>query len=176
MSIIGRDFKGHIMILIALGSNVSGPWGNPEQTVQRAINELNQPPLRLIRASSLYKTAAFGVTDQPDFINAVAQIETELAPEALMQHLHAIELNADRRRSERWGPRTLDLDLLDYNGQIKAGDGEFEGHQRPLILPHPGIGERSFVLEPLNEIAPDWIHPVHRKTSAQMLANLDSES
>ncbi|HFC04245.1 MAG TPA: 2-amino-4-hydroxy-6-hydroxymethyldihydropteridine diphosphokinase [Rhizobiales bacterium] len=160
------------MILVALGANVPGPWGTPRQTLERALTELGKSPCKLVKASTLITTKPFGVTDQPDFINAVAEITTELAPEALMAHLHDIELSADRRRSVRWGPRTLDLDLLDYNGLVLKGQGEFTGHQLPLMLPHPGIAERSFVLEPIAEIAPEWKHPVKQSTAAQMLQQL----
>lgn len=160
------------MILIGLGANVPGPWGKPRQTVERALEMLNMSPLLLVKASSLIVTKPFGVTDQPDFVNAVAQITTDLAPEALMARLHEIELAADRRRTVRWGPRTLDLDLLDYDGLILAGEGEGSGHQTALVLPHPGIGERTFVLEPIVEIAPGWRHPVTGLSAGAILQQL----
>lgn len=160
------------MILIALGANVPGPWGQPRQTLEKALTVLNQEPLSLIKSSTIIDSEPFGVTDQPNFVNAVAQIETELEPEALMKLLHEIELMADRRRTVRWGPRTLDLDLLDYNGLILKGDGEAVGHQTPLVLPHPGIGERAFVLEPIAEIAPDWKHPVFGSTADALLKKI----
>lgn len=160
------------MILIGLGSNVSGPWGSPQETVTKAIAELDKEPCSLVRASSLIVTAPFGKTDQPDFINAVAIITTTLAPQRLMAHLHEIELSADRRRTVRWGPRTLDLDLLDYDGMILKGDGPGVGHVRPMVLPHPGIAERQFVLDSIVEVAPDWVNVANGKTAAQMLSAL----
>lgn len=153
------------MILVALGSNIAGPWGSPEAAVKRALSELDRDGLRLVGASRLLVTRAFGVTDQPDFVNAVARIETKMSPAELMKKLHAIEAVAGRRRAARWGPRTLDLDLLDYNGSISndpAGP----------TLPHPGIAERLFVLKPLAEIAPGWVHPVLRKKAATLIAAL----
>jgi len=160
------------MILIGLGSNVPGPWGNPRQTIETALQRLNDPPCALIRASTLIVSKPFGVSDQPDFVNGVASIKTQLSPEKLMAHLHDIELSADRRRTVRWGPRTLDLDLLDYDGLILNGDGESRGHQLPLVLPHPGIGERTFVLEPIAEIAPDWKHPVLGLLASELLQKI----
>jgi 2-amino-4-hydroxy-6-hydroxymethyldihydropteridine diphosphokinase len=147
------------MILVALGSNVTGPWGMPRDTVLRALRELDGNGTRLVAASSLLETAPFGRLNQPSFVNAVARITTAMAPEALMLHLHDIERRAGRRRRMRWGPRTLDLDLLDYHGLVRRGR---------LTLPHPGIAERDFVLMPLMEIAPNWRHPVTRHTARTM--------
>ena len=160
------------MILIGLGSNVEGPWGKPADTIRTAIELLSGDKTQVIKSSRLMLTKPMGPIDQPDYVNAAVIITTGLDPEQLMRHLHDIELQADRRRSIRWGPRTLDLDLLDYDGRICAGDGAGRGHQKPLVLPHPGIAEREFVLGPIAEIAPDWQHPVTAKTAAQMLSAL----
>ena len=157
------------MILVALGSNISGPWGNPRQSVERALTALNQWPLRLIKVSTLLETAPFGNKNQPNFVNAVAIIETALAPEILLRRLHMIERIAGRKRAKRWGPRTLDLDIIDFNGQIKKQRGS---HQKALVLPHPGIAERVFVLAPLAEIAPRWRHPVTHQSAKVMLRKL----
>ena len=154
------------MILIALGSNQSGPWGTPGETVRKAFDRLNGGGLRLRRASRPVFSAPFGVTGQPAFVNAVAEVETALAPEALLERLHLIERMAGRRRTLRWGPRTLDLDLLDYHGLVRRPPA------RP-VLPHPGIAERIFVLAPLAEIAPRWRHPLTSLTAAGMLRRLD---
>ncbi len=154
------------MILIALGSNRNGRWGSPRQAVVEALKRLNTGGLRVKRASRLMISAPFGVTDQPDFVNAAAEVETKLSPEVLLMRLHHIERMAGRKRTLRWGPRTLDLDLIDYHGLVSPRPA------RP-ILPHPGIAERIFVLAPLAEIAPRWRHPVTRLTAAAMLARLD---
>lgn len=154
------------MILIALGSNQNGPWGNPQAAVRRALDELNRDGLKLVKASRLLVSAPFGLVNQPPFVNAVARIETHLPPLALMQKLHAIERCAGRRRILRWGPRTLDLDLIDYHGQILRPPSQ-------LLLPHPGIGERIFVLKPIAEIAPGWKHPVSRQSASLLLRHLD---
>lgn len=147
------------MILIGLGSNVNGPWGTPRETMLQALRELDTNGTEIVAVSRLVETAPFGKLNQPSFVNAVARIATAMPPETLMHHLHDIERRAGRRRRLRWGPRTLDLDLLDYHGLVRQGR---------LRLPHPGIAERDFVLTPLLEIAPTWRHPVTRR-SAQMM-------
>ena len=157
------------MILVALGSNQSGPWGTPQETVEHALRELNLFPIKLIKQSSLIKTAPFGVTNQPDFVNAVAEIKTALPPYALLRHLHMIERKAGRKRGRRWGPRKLDLDIIDYHGRKIKQKGLV---QKALILPHPGIAQRDFVLIPIAEIAPCWKHPVNHKSAIAMIQKL----
>src|SRR5688572_9315486 len=107
------------MIIIALGSNIDSPWGSPAATVRRALDFLGREGCRLVNSSSLVETLPLGRTDQPNFVNAVAQVETLMGPEALLDRLHAIEVLAGRRRGEKWGPRVLDLDLIDYDGLIR---------------------------------------------------------
>jgi 2-amino-4-hydroxy-6-hydroxymethyldihydropteridine diphosphokinase len=159
------------MILIALGANMVGPWGTPRQTLMRAARELAKDGLQLRALSRVIETAPFGRPNQPNFVNAVARIDTHLPPEALLARLHAIERAAGRRRAIKWGPRTLDLDLLDYHGfirgrqQLRAGSGA-------LVLPHPGIADRIFVLSPLAEIAPAWRHPQLHITAVQLLRRM----
>ncbi len=160
------------MILVAIGSNVPGPWGAPHETVERALSELDRPPLRLVKASRLIRTSPMGHHEQPDFINAVAIVASDLEAADLLAHLHDIELAADRRRSLRWGPRTLDLDLIDYDGRVITGADQVRTPHGPMVLPHPGIAQRAFVLGPIAEIAPDWRHPVTGKSAAEMLAGL----
>ncbi|MEW5893295.1 MAG: 2-amino-4-hydroxy-6-hydroxymethyldihydropteridine diphosphokinase [Pseudomonadota bacterium] len=133
-----------VQAFIALGANLE----NPASQIERAFAELGQlPETRLLARSSLYLTKPVGYTDQPDFINAVAELETALTPRALLEALLAIEQRHGRRREFRNAPRTLDLDLLLYNGLIM--------HEPGLTLPHPRMHERGFVLLPLLEIAPD---------------------
>ena len=129
---------------VALGANL----GDPASTLRAAFGALaNLPDSRIVRSSSLYRTAPLGLTEQPDFINAVAALETLLAPEALLDALLDLESRFGRLRGERNGPRSLDLDLLLYNDQ-------FLDLPR-LTLPHPRLHLRAFVLYPLAEIAPD---------------------
>jgi 2-amino-4-hydroxy-6-hydroxymethyldihydropteridine diphosphokinase len=156
------------MILIALGSNMSGSWGSPRSAIRKAIGHLDSRGCRLIRASSLYETSPLGKTDQPNFINAVARIETAMPAEALLEHLQQIESLAGRIPGEKWGPRALDLDIIDYNGAIRK--------RPPPVLPHPGLPQRPFVLAPIAEIAPRWRHPVLDKTAARLLKELRGQS
>ena len=118
-------------------------------------------------ASAFVRTSAYGKTDQPDFLNAVARIATRKTPEALLDYLQSIEKQAGRRRGERWAPRSLDLDILDFNGIVRESP--------PPVLPHPGIPHRPFVLRPIMEIAPRWRHPILGKTAAQMLKPLRAQ-
>ena len=156
------------MILIALGSNISGPWGTPQQSVQHALRALNRDGLKLVEASRLLLTAPFGKPNQPPFVNAVAHIETHLSPLALLQKLHAIEKEAGRRRKTRWGPRTLDLDIIDYHGLVRSTE--------KLVLPHPGIAERIFVLKPISELTAKWRHPTTHFSAQAMLRKLKGYS
>lgn len=157
------------MIIVALGSNMTGPWGTPQQTVERAFAVLDAGPIRMVSASPLIITAPFGRKNQPPFVNAAAAIATHLPPEALMRRLHMIERAAGRQRRLRWGPRTLDLDLIDYHGLVRAKRTQ---SIRPLVLPHPGVAERLFVLEPLEQVAPGWRHPVSREAAAFTIRKL----
>jgi 2-amino-4-hydroxy-6-hydroxymethyldihydropteridine diphosphokinase len=154
------------MIIVALGSNLDGPWGTPRQTVERAIIALNQFPLGVVARSKLIITSPFGKKNQPSFVNAVALIETALSPSTLLRKLHMIERAAGRQRRTRWGPRTLDLDLIDYHGLVRS-DPSMQLKQ--LVLPHPGAAIRDFVLQPIAEIAPRWRHPQLHKNAVQLL-------
>ncbi|MEM7632935.1 MAG: 2-amino-4-hydroxy-6-hydroxymethyldihydropteridine diphosphokinase [Pseudomonadota bacterium] len=162
------------MILIGLGSNMTGPWGKPRDCVGRALAALDEKPLKLSAASALIETAPFGRQDQPSYINAVARIETRLRALELLQALRVIERSAGRERRERWGERTLDLDILDYNGVVLEAGVE-QSTDAELVLPHPAIAEREFVLVPIAEIAPRWKHPVTGLTARAMLAALDTD-
>jgi 2-amino-4-hydroxy-6-hydroxymethyldihydropteridine diphosphokinase len=139
--------------LISLGANIRSPAGTPAQTLRAALGALAQR-VEITAISPFYEYEAWPEAGDPAFINAAAALRTNLQPFALMALLHEIETHFGRTRSRPNAPRALDLDLLDYDGQVLAG---------PLILPHPRIGERRFVLEPLRDIAPHWRHPVSGK-------------
>lgn len=148
---------------IGLGSNLAGPRAQ----IERALESLARlPRSRLLQRSRLYRSAPWGVVDQPDFVNAAAAVETALTPQELMQAMLDIERGVGRDRSgERWGPRILDLDLLLYGALTVAGSD--------LRVPHPHLHERVFVLLPLAEIAPQLEVP-GRGPISTLLAHLDT--
>jgi 2-amino-4-hydroxy-6-hydroxymethyldihydropteridine diphosphokinase len=158
------------MILVALGSNLASPWGLPRHTVLRAIEEMRRCDIQVLKVSKLYETAPMGQPNQPNYVNAVVSVATAMSPDALMRALHSIERSAGRKRLKRWGPRTLDLDLLDYHGLRRRGS---TSSIKPLTLPHPGISQRVFVLEPILDVAPDWKHPVTRVAARLTLRQLN---
>jgi 2-amino-4-hydroxy-6-hydroxymethyldihydropteridine diphosphokinase len=136
--------------VVALGSNV----GDPKANLDLAI-ALLRDATEVQKVSSYYPTKPVGYTDQPDFLNAVCIIESELPAMSLLKMLHGIEKAMGRERTIKWGPRTIDLDLIQYGDLISKAD--------ELILPHPRAHERKFVLEPWHEIEPDAILITHGK-------------
>ena len=151
------------MILIALGANLPGPAGQPARALDHALGELDGKGVKIRRVSSFYETPAWPNPADPVFVNAVAVVETALQPVELLALLHGVETALGRLRSAPNAPRTLDLDLLDYDGRVMNG---------AAILPHPRMTERSFVLVPLAEVAPNWRHPVSGQGVGELLAAL----
>lgn len=142
---------------IGLGSNI----GDREATLNRAVELLGKiEGIEVTAVSSFYNTAPFGYVEQPDFLNAAAEIKTALSPDGLLQVCMMIEKELKRERIIRWGPRTIDLDILLYDDSII--------NEEHLTVPHPRMHERDFVLKPLNEIAPCALHPVYRQTVREM--------
>lgn len=158
--------------LVALGANAPGPWGSPAETIARALEELDAAGITVDAISQFYETAAVGRAGQPAYVNAVASIKTAMPPEALLRRLKQIERAAGRRGGSPWGPRTLDLDILDYKGRVRHwrdGSPRFaRAGRRPLVLPHPWVEKRPFVLRPLLDVAPDWRHPVTKRTAREL--------
>jgi 2-amino-4-hydroxy-6-hydroxymethyldihydropteridine diphosphokinase len=138
---------------IAMGANL----GDRARSLSSAAASLGeQQGVRIVKGSRVYETAPVGVADQPEFLNAVLQVETDLSPRALMDLLLQVERQSGRIRRQKWGPRTLDLDLLLYGNRVIREPG--------LEVPHPHLHERGFVLVPLCDLCPDWRHPVLKKT------------
>ncbi|MFO0986734.1 MAG: 2-amino-4-hydroxy-6-hydroxymethyldihydropteridine diphosphokinase [Alphaproteobacteria bacterium] len=154
-------------IYIALGANLPGPAGPPRATLEAALVRLAAAGIGIVRRSRWYRSPAWPDAADPEFVNAVAEVETALPPAALLALLHEIEAALGRSRAAANAPRALDLDLVDYHGAVEAG---------PPALPHPRLHRRAFVLLPLAEIAPSWRHPVSRRAIGDLVAALGPET
>lgn len=139
------------MIYIALGANVPSPAGSPAVTLRRALEVMPAHGIRVVAVSRFYTSPAWPDAAQPPFVNVVAEVKTKLLPGELMRTLLLIEKAFGRVRKTKWEPRSLDLDLIDYGGLISDAPH--------LMLPHPWMHERAFVLKPLQDVAPGWRHP-----------------
>lgn len=148
-------------VYIGIGSNM----GDRRTNCLQAIEKLEGRGIAVRRVSSLYETEPWGVPDQPRFINMAVEAETGLSPEALLSVLKYIEREAGRLETIKWGPRIADLDILLYEDRIVE--------QEHLRIPHPYLHQRSFVLLPLAEIAPDVLHPVIKKTIREVKEELE---
>ena len=168
--------------LIALGANVASEQGKPAHTLHLALSAVARAGLVIRAVSRFFRTPCFPVGAGPDYVNAAAQVDFDGSAADLLDRLHRIEADFGRERVQRWGARSLDLDLLSFRGAVapdlptfqhwQALDPEQQAIAAPdqLILPHPRIADRAFVLVPLNDIAPDWRHPVSKQTVHEMLA------
>lgn len=137
--------------------------GSVTDTFEKVKEALAQNGIHITNQSSLYKTSAWGVEDQPDFLNQVIQIRTNLEAEELLNLLLFIEKDLGRKRKKKWGPRIIDIDILYYDQQIID--------TTDLKVPHPEILNRRFTIEPLAEIAPEFVHPNHKKSQLELLAS-----
>lgn len=152
-------------VLVALGTNMAHRALAGPALLAAALDEMRKSPLVIRALSNIWETAPWPPSDQATFFNAVVAVDwEEHAPQAMFDGLRRIEQKFGRERRERWGPRTLDLDLLDVAGAI----GEFG----PITLPHPRLAERAFVLAPLAQAAPGWRHPVTGCDAVEMLRTL----
>ena len=164
------DNTGDRPIFIGAGANLPHPsYTSPRETLHAALLELDRWKIRVLRYSRWYRTAPVPVSDQPWYVNVVAEIATSLSADDLLATLHEIEDLFGRVRSVPNAPRLIDLDLLDYRGEIAApGAGR-------AILPHPRMAERAFVLRPLADLAPTWRHPVSGASIHDLLKALPAD-
>ncbi|MBX9734988.1 MAG: 2-amino-4-hydroxy-6-hydroxymethyldihydropteridine diphosphokinase [Chitinophagaceae bacterium] len=151
-------------VYLLTGSNL----GDSAAYLAEAASQIEQKLGKIVRRSSLYETAPWGNIHQPAFLNQVLVLETSSDPEPLMHQLLEIENNMGRKRTEKYGPRTIDIDQLFFDDKVYNSD--------LLVLPHPEIQHRRFVLVPLQEVAPQFIHPVLQKNITALLANCSDHS
>jgi 2-amino-4-hydroxy-6-hydroxymethyldihydropteridine diphosphokinase len=175
-------------ILVALGANAPGVWGPPNETLERALVELKRIGIIVANRSSVYETAPIGGGRQPTYLNAVIQIHSPFPPATLLRHFKVLERSAGRRLGRHWGPRPLDLDIIDARWNVVGwqsvprvkltggNDTKNKGtRQQPrrvagrLILPHPEIANRAFVLIPLRDVSPHWYHRALHRSISQLI-------
>ncbi|WP_434304025.1 2-amino-4-hydroxy-6-hydroxymethyldihydropteridine diphosphokinase [Clostridium botulinum] len=145
---------------VAFGSNI----GEKESYIKRALEKIEKRGMKIIKVSPIYETEPYGVLDQDSFLNGVVKIETNLTPEDLIEELLNIEKQLDRVRERRWGPRTIDLDIIFYDDLII--------NEKDLVIPHKDMENREFVLKPLCDIDENFIHPVLKKSVRELYDRL----
>lgn len=148
------------IVYIAFGSNI----GDRGAAIEEALNLIEQNEMKIVKKSKIYETEPYGYVDQPSFLNGAVEVETNLSCRDVLERLLSIENQIGRVREFKWGPRIIDLDIIFYNNEI------FD--EEDLKVPHPDMQNRDFVLRPLNDLCPDYVHPVLDKTIGELLGEL----
>jgi 2-amino-4-hydroxy-6-hydroxymethyldihydropteridine diphosphokinase len=164
-------FSNNGVIILGLGSNLRGRWGTPRESLVRACDKLEDAGLKIVCSSRLYVTEAVGSGLQAPYLNAVVVASGAIAPGSLLQLLKRIERGAGRKSTPPMQPRPLDIDVLDYAGR-RVNWPNVRRERGRLVLPHPLLHTRAFVLVPLLEVAPRWVHPVLGRPGRTLLARL----
>jgi 2-amino-4-hydroxy-6-hydroxymethyldihydropteridine diphosphokinase len=183
-----NSYKSVRNCCIALGANLPSPAGGVADTLKVALGLLDVEGIEVVHTSRFFRTPAWPPGSGPEFVNAAASLRTSLSPKSVLSHLHNVEAELGRTRDKRWSARVLDIDLL-YYGDLVLPDTQSLDHwinlpvarqatEAPdtLILPHPRLHERGFVLLPLMDISADWVHPRLNKSVAEMTAELDQSA
>jgi 2-amino-4-hydroxy-6-hydroxymethyldihydropteridine diphosphokinase len=151
------------MIIIGIGANLPSESGTPYQTCVEAIKCISEGPFEIVETANWYKASPVPVTTMPWYINTAISVETKLSPDEVMEFLHKTETKLGRIRNRINDPRNIDLDLIDYNGQIRSGK---------VLLPHPRMHLRGFVLFPLRDLVRNWRHPITSKNINTLISEL----
>lgn len=148
------------IVYIAFGSNI----GDRGAAIEEALNLIEQNEMKIVKRSKIYETEPYGYVDQPSFLNGAVEVETNLSCRDVLERLLSIENQIGRVREFKWGPRIIDLDIIFYNNEIYD--------EEDLKVPHPDMQNRDFVLKPLNDLCPDYVHPILGKTIRELLGEL----
>lgn len=160
------------MIFIALGANLpSAQFGTPKETLLASLTRLSDYNVKVLSVSNWYQTAPVPLSDAPWYVNAVAQVETDLGPRKLLDTLLEVEQEFGRVRTVLNAPRLIDLDLIAYHNTLEFDEGVEEN--KPFCVPHPRLTERAFVLYPIRDLCPDWVHPRTGQGIVELIALLD---
>ena len=160
------------MILLSLGSNLPSKFGDSKNTILKCYEFFNNNDIKILKKSSFYETFAIPNKSDPKFVNSVISVETRFSPEELIKYILKVEKKFDRKREQINAPRTCDIDILDFNGQII----NIFNKNISLEIPHPRLEQRSFVLYPIREIDKNWKSPLSGKKVDQLIENLDAET
>ena len=160
------------MILLSLGSNLPSKFGDSKNTILKCYEFFNNNDIKILKKSSFYETFAIPNKSDPKFVNSVISVETRFSPEELIKYILKVEEKFDRKREQINAPRTCDIDIVDFNSEII----NIFNKNISLVIPHPRLEQRSFVLYPIREIDKNWKSPLSGKKIDQLIENLDAET